>query len=489
MAKMDNQLSLNEPVLIFLMDLALSLCASLIAILIIRWIATPIPGFYHIVIRWLLLAMGATIISTLVFRTHKFSIEFITIRSTGYLGYMAALKELLLFAAMHLSLLPARTIKLEFLLLALDFLFTLTFIILTRCVIVYLVQKYRRSMDENVVRHRVMVYGISPKSIAQILRLNDSSYYDLVGIIVTDKEYAGRVFSDRKVFCCTSQEEFDVLCAQFGGIESILFARDGDAKDQKDLLISWCLTAGVNVLVSPRIENLVEITEGEPEPEPSKPVTDPAIFSYPEKVVSGFIPDGMSAFARTMKRLVDMTISAILLVVFSPLFLICYIAIKLDDGGPAFYKQERVGRFGRPFYIYKFRSMRLDAEASGPALYAGDDDSRLTKVGAYLRAHHLDELPQLYNVMKGDMAFVGYRPERQFYIKQIIEQDPRYVYLYQIRPGVTSYSTLRNGYADTVEKMVKRLQFDLYYLRNRSWGFDLKILWLTFMNIAFGKKF
>ena len=204
-----------------------------------------------------------------------------------------------------------------------------------------------------------------------------------------------------------------------------------------------------------------------------------------------FIPDGMSRFGRGMKRLVDFIASALCLVVFSPLFLLCYIMIKLDDGGPAIYKQERIGHFGRSFYIYKFRSMRTDAEKIGPSLShaGGEDDPRLTKVGKFMRAHHLDELPQLWNVFIGDMSFIGYRPERKFYIDQIMEYDPRYAFLYQIRPGVTSYATLHYGYTDTLEKMLRRTELDLHYLKNRSWWFDIKILFLTFTNIIFGKKF
>lgn len=204
-----------------------------------------------------------------------------------------------------------------------------------------------------------------------------------------------------------------------------------------------------------------------------------------------FISDGMNRFERRVKRSTDMIISGICLIVFSPLMLLSYILIKIDDGGPAIFKQERIGRFGRPFYIYKFRSMRLDAEKCGPALShaGGDDDPRLTKVGKFLRAHHLDELPQLWNVFVGDMAFVGYRPERQFFIDQIMEEDPRYSFLYQIHPGVTSYATLYNGYTDTMEKMLRRLELDLYYLGHRSWWLDCKILGLTFLSIIFGKKF
>ena len=202
-----------------------------------------------------------------------------------------------------------------------------------------------------------------------------------------------------------------------------------------------------------------------------------------------FIPDGMNGFERNVKRIVDCMIAVILMILFSPLFLICYLAVKSEDGGPAIFKQERIGRFGRPFYIYKFRSMRLDAEKHGPALYAGGKDGRLTRIGKFLREHHLDELPQLWNVFCGDMAFIGPRPERQFFIDQIMKEDPRYRFLFQIRPGVTSYATLYNGYTDTLEKMERRLRYDLFYLEHRSWGFDFKILFMTFMSIVFGKKF
>ena len=202
-----------------------------------------------------------------------------------------------------------------------------------------------------------------------------------------------------------------------------------------------------------------------------------------------FIPDGMGMFQRNVKRIGDCALAFLALIVFSPLFLLCYIAVKREDGGPAIFRQERIGRFGRPFNIYKFRSMRLDAEKFGPALYKGGADPRITRVGKFLRVHHLDELPQLWNVFVGDMSFIGPRPERQFYIDQIMERDPRYRYLYQIRPGVTSYATLYNGYTDTVDKMLRRLRYDLFYLEHRSWLFDFKILVKTFLNIAFGKKF
>ena len=203
------------------------------------------------------------------------------------------------------------------------------------------------------------------------------------------------------------------------------------------------------------------------------------------------IKDNMTTLGRNSKRIFDCIAAAFAMVIFAPLFVICYIAVRLEDGGPAIFMQERIGRYGKPFKIYKFRSMRLDAEKYGPQLShgGGENDPRLTRVGAFIRAHHLDELPQLWNVFVGDMAFVGPRPERKYYIDRILEHDKRYSYLYQVRPGVTSYATLYNGYTDTMEKMLRRLEYDLYYLRHRSLMLDMKILASTFCSIIFGKKF
>lgn len=198
----------------------------------------------------------------------------------------------------------------------------------------------------------------------------------------------------------------------------------------------------------------------------------------------------MILYEKLVKRPFDCVSALVALVFFSPLCLVCYVMVKREDGGPAIFKQERIGLYGKPFNIYKFRSMRLDAERFGPALYQGEGvDPRLTKVGRFLRAHHLDELPQLWNVFTGDMAFVGPRPERKFYIDKIMEHNPRYEELYRIRPGVTSFATLYNGYTDTMEKMLRRLDLDLYYTEHCSLMTDVKILTKTFLSIVIGKKF
>ena len=191
------------------------------------------------------------------------------------------------------------------------------------------------------------------------------------------------------------------------------------------------------------------------------------------------------------KRIFDVLLALVSLVLFAPVMLIIYVLIKKEDpDGDAIYAQERVGLNGKPFKLYKFRSMHMDAEAlNTPQLYAGEDDPRLTEVGKFIRAHHLDEFPQLWNVLKGDMSFVGPRPERQYYIDQIMQHNPDYVKLYVLRPGLFSYATLYNGYTDTMEKMLKRLDYDLQYLEDYSFWTDMKIIYLTSISIIFGKKF
>jgi lipopolysaccharide/colanic/teichoic acid biosynthesis glycosyltransferase len=190
-----------------------------------------------------------------------------------------------------------------------------------------------------------------------------------------------------------------------------------------------------------------------------------------------------------MKRVIDFCLALVCIIIFSPLFIICYLAIRLEDGGPAFFKQERIGLGGKPFNILKFRSMPIDENRDEFALFNHSKHENLTRIGRFLRDHHLDELPQLINVLKGDMAFIGPRPERKYYIDLIMKQDSRYEQLYQLRPGVTSYATLHNGYTDTMEKMLIRLEMDLYYLEHQSLWMDAKILMQTFFSIIGGKRF
>ena len=197
--------------------------------------------------------------------------------------------------------------------------------------------------------------------------------------------------------------------------------------------------------------------------------------------------DNMNAFERGVKRAFDMIGALLGLIILSPVFLIIYVMQKIEGEGPAIFSQDRIGKGGKPFKIFKFRTMIVESEVDGPCLAQKDDD-RLTSVGRILRAYHLDELPQLWNVFIGDMSFVGYRPEREYFIKKIMAKNSDYELLYCSRPGVTSDATIHNGYTDTMEKMLKRLDMDLNYLRHRTLGLDIKIIFETIFSIGRGKK-
>ena len=190
-----------------------------------------------------------------------------------------------------------------------------------------------------------------------------------------------------------------------------------------------------------------------------------------------------------MKRFFDIILAIISLVIFAlPIFII-FLSIWLSGGGSTIYRQERIGYKGKPFILYKFRSMKTNAEMDGKPLLFSNNYPRLTRIGRFLRAHHLDEFPQLWNILRGDMSFVGPRPERKFFIDQIMQQRPDYVRLYALRPGIFSKATLYNGYTDTIEKMYRRLDMDIEYLDNHSIWEDVKIICLTATAIITGMNF
>lgn len=199
--------------------------------------------------------------------------------------------------------------------------------------------------------------------------------------------------------------------------------------------------------------------------------------------------DMMSPAINRIKRGLDILGSITGMIVFSPLFLLIYLVIKIENGGKVIFSQERIGYQGKPFILYKFRSMKESAEADGKPALCCQGDKRLTRVGRFLREHHLDELPQLWNVLKGDMRFVGPRPERKYFVEQIKAINPDYELLYQLRPGLFSPATLYNGYTDNMEKMLRRLRMDLDYLAHHTLWLDTKIIFLTVLSILSGKKF
>jgi lipopolysaccharide/colanic/teichoic acid biosynthesis glycosyltransferase len=193
----------------------------------------------------------------------------------------------------------------------------------------------------------------------------------------------------------------------------------------------------------------------------------------------------MPPWQLNLKRVMDIALSAIAIIILSPVYLFCIIGVKLSSKGPVFYTQERIGISGRTFMIPKFRSMIIGAENGTPML-SSKNDNRVTSFGRFMRKTRLDEIPQFFSVLKGDMSLVGPRPERQFFIDQITQRAPHYRLLLKVKPGITSWGQVKYGYAENVDQMIERLKFDILYLENMSLAMDIKIMAYTLLTVMKG---
>jgi exopolysaccharide biosynthesis polyprenyl glycosylphosphotransferase len=197
-------------------------------------------------------------------------------------------------------------------------------------------------------------------------------------------------------------------------------------------------------------------------------------------------PDLMPAWQQSVKRLIDVVVSIIAMILLIPLYLFTALGVILSSKGPILYSQERIGLRGRPFKMHKFRSMYSDAEKAGPQL-SSEDDPRITPFGKFIRKVRLDEIPQFFTVLKGDMSLVGPRPERQYYIDQIVKRAPHYRLLLKVKPGITSWGQVKYGYASNVDEMIERLKYDILYIENMSLAMDVKILIYTVLIVLQGR--
>ena len=403
--------------LILLQDSVLCMLASLLSILLVRSLSEPIPGFSVLVWRFLAAALAGSLIGSAVSGLWKMEVRSLNAHLFGVFLLLILLKELVLAVVMIAGFVQLPSKIYAFLAISVDILFTAGLLLAPRYIFATL-RREERAVARNLGRMTALVAGTGKTSVALAESAEVSGRYNVVGFLTTDRNEEGHLLDGRVVYFCEDVRDISVLQWRLGGVDTLLFPTDWEHNEARG-------SAG--------------------QPAASAPDHGP-----------------MTLLGYAFKRGFDIVLSALLLILFSPLIGLCALAIYIEDGKPVIYRQERIGKNGKPFNILKFRSMRMDA---------------------------LDELPQLWNVLRGDMSFIGYRPERQYYIDQIMERNPRYRYLFQIRPGVTSYATLYNGYTDTLEKMLTRLDLDLYYLRNHSVLFDAKVLGLTFLRIIGGKKF
>lgn len=255
-------------------------------------------------------------------------------------------------------------------------------------------------------------------------------------------------------------------------IEEVLIALDNT--DNKSMLKLINELLSMNVIIK-AIPSLYDYLTGR--------VKMSEIFSAPLFRVSFEL---MPPWQLKIKNLMDVVLAGCALIIFFPLILFLCIIIKVTSKGPIIHKQERVGQYGKPFTLFKFRSMREDAEQSGPAL-SSKTDSRVTSLGRFMRKTRLDEIPNFINVLKGEMSLVGPRPERQYFVNQIVKIAPHYIHLQKIKPGITSWGQVKYGYAENVNQMVERLKYDLLYIDNMSILVDLKIIIYTLITVFKGK--
>lgn len=251
-------------------------------------------------------------------------------------------------------------------------------------------------------------------------------------------------------------------------VEEVIIALESVEHDRLKRIISRVDTGNVRVKILPDMYDIISGT-----------VETNNIFGA---LLINVSSDPMPIWQVTLKRLFDVTTSAIAIVLLMPLYIVLAILVKFSSPGPIFFLQERIGRNGTKFNIIKFRTMYVDSEKDGPQL-SSSNDARITNIGRFMRKSRLDEFPQFVNVLLGDMSLVGPRPERQFYIDQIVEIEPQFLELNKVRPGITSWGQVKYGYAENVEQMLDRMKFDLLYLKNRSLSLDFKIMLYTVLII------
>ncbi len=255
-------------------------------------------------------------------------------------------------------------------------------------------------------------------------------------------------------------------------VEEVIIAIERSEKDTIQRIIIELEEVNVIIKIIPLLQDIMFGT-----------VKVANIFHTPLIEIS---PDLMPAWQKYLKRLLDIFVSSLVLILLSPVYLFTAIGVKLSSPGSILFRQERIGYRGKPFYMYKFRSMVVDAEKGGPQL-SSEDDPRITPFGKVIRKFRLDEMPQFFTVLKGQMSLVGPRPERQFYIDQIVEKAAHYRLLLKIKPGITSWGQVKYGYASTIDEMVDRLKYDLLYLENMSLSMDFKIMIYTVLIVIQGR--
>lgn len=335
-----------------------------------------------------------------------------------------------------------------------------------------LTTKTVKSVHNRIIGYKTLLVGSNTKALTLYHEMEAqkiSSGNKFIGFVHVD-EYNGSNLSSYIPKLGQVAQLHDVI--NDNGIEEVIIAIESSEHKKLNEIINQMEDLDVIIKVIP---DMYDILTGS--------VKMTSIFGAPLIEVNRSL---MPAWQASLKRTIDVSVSVFALTVLSPVYLIIALIVKLGSKGPVFYSHERIGIFGRPFKIYKFRSMYTDAEKHGPAL-SSDNDSRITPFGKFLRRSRLDEMPQFYNVLIGDMSIVGPRPERKFFIDQIVLKAPHYKHLHKVRPGITSWGQVKYGYAENVDEMIQRLKYDILYIENMSLAIDFKIMIYTALIMLQGR--
>ena len=352
------------------------------------------------------------------------------------------------------------------------FIYLLIQFLLTSIGRILVLRRIKKNINRGEFGYNTLIIGGNQQAIAIYKDINDNEVklgYTFKGFVYADNSGSNGMSAFLPKLGSINQLEKII---DEHSIEEVIIAIDTSEHNKLQYILAQLSHRKVIIKITPDLYDII-----------SGSVKTSNVFAA---ILIEIYPELMPDWQRVIKRALDIFISSMVLLLLSPLYLLAALKVKLSSSGSIFYKQQRIGLYGKPFWIYKFRSMVLNAEEKGPSL-SSENDPRITKWGRVMRKWRIDELPQFYNIIKGDMSLVGPRPERKYYIDIISQTHPHYKYLHKVKPGLSSWGMVKFGYAENTNEMIERMRYDLLYIKNCSLVLDFKIMIYTILVILQGR--